>query len=144
MAKRGVVAKRTVDALKPNESKDAFLWDGKLAGFGVRCRPSGAKYCFVKMRAGKRQRWLTIGQHGVPWTPETARSEALRLLGKREEGKDPAAERDSIKENPTIEELGKLFIEEHVDAKRKASTAREYRRLFGVIVQARAREDARL
>ena len=27
-----------------------------------------------------RQRWFTIGRHGAPWTPETAREEARRLL----------------------------------------------------------------
>jgi integrase len=131
---RSQITKRSVDALKPKESKDTFLWDGKLSGFGVRCRPSGAKYYFVKMRHGRRQRWLTIGEHGVPWTPETARSKALQLLGKHEEGIDPAAVRDSIKENPTVEELAEIFLEQHVDAKRKGSTAKEYRRQFNVNV----------
>src|SRR4051812_48066432 len=86
MAKRGEVTKRSVDALHPKATKDVFLWDGKLSGFGVRCRPSGEKYYFVKMRAGKLQRWLTIGKHGSPWTAETARSEALKLMGRLEEG----------------------------------------------------------
>lgn len=129
------ITKRAVDALRPKVSKDTFLWDSKLSGFGVRCRPSGAKYYFIKMRAGKRQRWLTIGEHGAPWTAETARKEALRLMGRREEGADPAAERDSIKENPSIDELGKLFIAEHAQAKRKPRTAEEYRRILDVIVK---------
>src|SRR5688572_4235145 len=134
MAKRGEITKRSVDAMKPKTTKDVFLWDGKLSGFGVRCRPSGSKYYFLKIRSGKRQRWLTIGEHGAPWTPDTARSEALRLLGQREGGVDPGARRDSIKANPSIEELSELFLEEHAEAKRKPSTAREYRRLFTVIV----------
>ena len=59
------ITKRTVDALKPAEDRDVFLWDDELLGFGVRCRRSGAKVYFLKYRtAGGRQRWLTLGQHG--------------------------------------------------------------------------------
>jgi integrase len=134
MAKRGEITKRSVDAMKPKVTKDVFLWDGKLSGFGVRCRPSTERYYFIKMRAGKRQRWITIGKHGAPWTAETARSEALRLLGKREDGRDPGAERDTLKENPTVDELAAEFLEQHIDAKRKPSTAKEYRRLFDKLV----------
>ena len=36
-----------------------------------------------------RQRWYTIGRHGSPWTPETARAEAQRLLGEVRRGLDP-------------------------------------------------------
>ena len=134
MAKRGEITKRAVDALKPKATKDTFLWDGNLGGFGVRCRPSGAKYYFLKMRAGKRQRWLTIGEHGAPWTADTARSEALRLLGQREAGTDPGAKRDALKENPTLDELAEDFLTEHAEAKRKPRTAAEYRRLFDGLV----------
>jgi integrase len=134
MAKRGEITKRAVDALQPKENNDVFLWDGKISGFGVRCRPSGEKYYFLKMRAGKRQRWITIGKHGSPWTPNEAWSEALKLSGIREDGTDPAAEHDHIKENPTIKELGKLFITEHAKAKRKPRTSEEYERLLTVVV----------
>jgi integrase len=34
---------------------------------------------------------VTIGRHGSPWTPDTARREARRLLGLVAEGTDPAA-----------------------------------------------------
>jgi integrase len=44
----------------------------------------------LKYRAGGRQRWATIGTHGSPWTPETARREAKRLLSRIAEGKHPA------------------------------------------------------
>jgi hypothetical protein len=58
------------------------------------------------MRVGGRQRWLTIGRHGSPWTPENARREALRLLGLKAAGHDPASERDRQKGAITIAELG--------------------------------------
>jgi integrase len=134
MAKHGEITKRNVDALQPDARKDIFLWDGKLSGFGVRCRSTGAKYYFIKIRAGKRQRWLTIGKHGAPWTPDTARAEAHRLLGDSEHGVDPGVQRDSLKENPTVHELGEMFLEKHAEAKRKPRTA-EYKRLLNVVVK---------
>jgi hypothetical protein len=59
------ITKRTVDQLSPG-SRDLLLWDRDVKGFGVRCRSSGAKYYLVKMRIGRRQRWITIGRHGSP------------------------------------------------------------------------------
>jgi len=43
-----------------------------------------------------RQRWLTIGLHGAPWTPDTARDEARRLLGEVVKGHDPAAAKEQF------------------------------------------------
>ena len=48
----------------------------------------------LKYRTGEgRQRWHTIGRHGAPWTPDTARNEAQRLLTEVVQGKDPAAQK---------------------------------------------------
>ena len=100
----------------------------EIKGFGVRCRRSGAKYYFIKMRVGGRQRWLAIGRHGSPWTPDTARAEALRLLGVRANGRDPAKERDRRKVGATVAELGQRFLNEYVAKHCKPRTADEYRR----------------
>ena len=108
------ITKRTVDSLSP-ASRDVLVWDGEVKGFGIRCRSSGAKYYVLKMRAGGRQRWITIGRHGSPWTPDTARREALRLLGLRAAGKDPATERDRLKGAVTIAEFGDRFLQDHVE-----------------------------
>jgi len=51
--------KCTVDQM----SHGMLLWDTDVKGFGIRCRQSGARYCVLKMRFGRRQRWLTIGRH---------------------------------------------------------------------------------
>ena len=65
------ITKRPVDHLKPGE----LVWDAEVKEFGVRCQRS-AKTCALKTRIGGRQRWITIGRHGSPWTPDTARREA--------------------------------------------------------------------
>jgi integrase len=117
------VTKRAVEQLQ-----SGVLWDGEIKGFGVRCRASGAKYYVVKMRVGGRQRWITIGRHGSPWTPDTARRGALQLLGVRAAGKDPALERDRHKGAATIAELGTRFLQQYVAQHCKPRTAEEYQR----------------
>ncbi len=124
---QGKITKRTVDQLSPS-SRDVLRWDAELKGFGVRCRSSGAKHYVLKMRIGGRQRWLTIGRHGSPWTPNTARKEALRLLGQKAAGHDPATVRDRQKGAVTIAELADRFLREHVARHCKPRTQEEYRR----------------
>jgi len=121
------ITKRAVDQLLPAR-RDVLLWDATIKGFGVRCRPSGAKHYVLKMRVGGRQRWLTIGRHGSPWTPDTARREALRLLGLKSAGHDPATQRDRQKGAITIRELGARFMDEYVARHCKPRTAEEYKR----------------
>jgi integrase len=53
-----------------------------------------------------RQRRYTIGQHGAPWTPDTARTRALEILAEaRVRGADPAATRKEVRQAPTVDEL---------------------------------------
>ena len=69
-----------------------------------------------------------IGQFG-PVTAENARREAMRLLGQvRGTGGDPAALRDAERLAMTVKELGQRFLQQHVAARCKPSTRREYRR----------------
>ncbi len=63
-----------------------------------------------------------------------ARAEAKRTLGLVAAGKDPAGARAEAKVAPTVAELADRFLSEHAAAKRKASTAREYRRLLEHVV----------
>jgi integrase len=83
---------RAVQALKPGET----IWDADhreaVRGFGVRRQRDQATYV-LKYRVLGRQRFVTIGPHGAPWTPELARREAKRLLGLVANGKDPADEK---------------------------------------------------
>jgi len=121
----GSLTKRTVDALRPSEQ----AWDDDVAGFGCR-RQKDTRVYVLKYRLGGRQRWFTIGRHGSPWTVETARREARRLLGAVADGQDPATARDAERKAPIFAELAERFLAEHVGAKLKASSATEYRRLL--------------
>lgn len=102
------------------------LWDQAVRGFGVR-RQSRDPVFVLKARVNGRQRYLTIGRHGSPWTVDTARNEAKRLLGEIAGGRDPAERRADEKSAPTVGQLADDFLKEHATAKRKASTADYYR-----------------
>jgi integrase len=79
------ITKAAVDRMQPG----ALLWDTSLVGFGARLQLRHVHY-IVRYRFGGKQKLLTIGKHG-PFTPETARREAQRLLGVVASGVDPAA-----------------------------------------------------
>jgi integrase len=56
-----------------------------------------------------RTRRYTIGRHGAPWTPDAAREEARRLLGKAAAGADPAADKQAKRRAQTVAELCDLY-----------------------------------
>ena len=124
------ITKRVVDALKPGE----IVWDTDVKGFGVRCQRRDKVYN-LKTRVNGRQRWFSIGQHGSPWTPEKARTEAQRILGEIANRKDPATARDAEKSNPTVADLSAMFLEQHVKAKRKPRTEQVYKDILERLVE---------
>jgi len=136
---RGKITKRSVDALKPAaDGAETVLWDSELKGFGIRVQRGGAKSYVLHYRVGTGRgaplRKLTIGRHGSPWTPETARKEAKTLIGLIGDGADPAADKMARRKAPTVAELAERFFAEHAEAKRKSGTAAEYKRLLDKII----------
>jgi integrase len=107
MATRQRVGLREVRNLQPNQ----IVWDTAVPGFGARRQRSEAVsyFLFYRNKEG-RQRWFTIGRHGAPWTPETAREEAKRLLGEVAHKADPAAEKRSKRNAKTVAELCDLYL----------------------------------
>src|SRR5690242_5651411 len=96
-----------VRRLKPG----AIIWDGSVIGFGARRqRSQSITYIIVYRTAEGRQRWQTIGRHGSPWTPDTARDEARRILGRVAGGADPAAEKIAKRHAETVSELCDLYL----------------------------------
>ena len=126
------ITKRVVDAAQPGDT-DLFLWDADLAGFGLKVTPTGRKTYVIQYRVpglGRRgfAKRFTLGEHG-PLTPEEARRQARRELGRVAQGSSPAAERAALKQMIRVSELSVSYLDE-VDRRRKPGTAREYRRLW--------------
>lgn len=81
---------RAIDAVKPCPTGDVYTWDTNLRGFGLRVTPKGVKSYVLQYRVnGGPSRRKTIGIHGSPWTTQTARKEAERLLMIVRQGIDP-------------------------------------------------------
>jgi integrase len=99
---------REVRALKPM----SVLWDTTVIGFGARRQRSEARIFFLQYRTqAGRQRWYKIGRFESPWQPDTARTEALRLLGDIAHGGDPSAGRSEIRHGSlTVAQLCERYL----------------------------------
>lgn len=126
------ITKRIVDNLRPR-AKEYAIWDSKLPGVGVRVRPSGAMSYVVVYRAGPGRgapvRRFTIANVGK-CTPEAARTRAKAILGEVAHGQDPAGQKATERGTLTVAALADRFMAEHVEQKRKPSTAAFYRHLL--------------
>lgn len=123
------ITKRAIDSVSPAEKKDVLLWDTDLKGFGCKVTPKGKRVFILQYRVGGRQRRYTIGQLGA-LTPDQARKEAARLLGKVAGGIDPTDTKIAGKEAPTIADLADKYLAEHAEVKKKSCSVQEDRRML--------------
>jgi integrase len=107
VAERVRIGVTEVRGLQPGQE----AWDDSVRGFGVRRRTGTAVAYFVMYRTTEgRLRRYTIGTHGQPWTPTTARTEALRILGMKAKGEDPAATKQATRRAETVAELCEQYM----------------------------------
>ena len=97
---------RQVRALQPGQT----IWDASVAGFQARRQTErDCQLHRVLSHSEGRQRWLTIGRHGSPWTPDTARVEARRPRAVAS-GADPAADKKAKRNARTVAELCDSYL----------------------------------
>jgi integrase len=103
------LTKSVVDAAVPR-GKQFTIWCSELKGFGVFVLPSGCCTYFVDYRnsSGVRRR-MKIGRHGTI-TAEQARKLAIATLGRTLKGGDPAEERVTCRNAPTVKELSECYL----------------------------------
>ena len=101
MGERVRIGLREIRALGLNSE----IWDTEATGFGARRQTSDTIAYFVMYwtNDGRRRR-VTIGRHGK-YTPDTARSEARRIIGAVAGGADPAAKKTEARHASTVAEL---------------------------------------
>lgn len=125
-----MATKRITAAVVEGMNSGETVWDTEVRGFGVRHRARDRTYV-LKTRIKSLQRILTIGRHGRgAWGPESARREAIRLLGLIRDGKDPATERDEAKGAPDLKAFSDRYIGEYAKPHKKPRTVAEDERLL--------------
>ncbi|TCJ37358.1 site-specific integrase [Parafrankia sp. BMG5.11] len=110
------ITKQSVDAVA-GALKDTFLWDDQLRGFGLRATPNGARSYVFQYRMGGREapsRRYTIGRHGSPWTPQTARKEAERIAMLVQQKVDPV-QADHERRRQAVDLAFDAYVDTFVD-----------------------------
>lgn len=124
--KSNKLTKAFVDGLEP-QTKDYFLWDKELRGFGVKVTPKGRKVYVAQFRVAGvgNARRMTIGVHGEIFV-QKARQLAADALSDARKGDDPTAQLKDQKKAATVSEAMDRFFDEHVRQRLKASTIESY------------------
>ena len=106
MASRCRIGLRQVRSLRRGDT----VWDSAVAGFGARRQEDAIAYFLKYRNAAGLQKWYTIGRHGAPWTPDTARVKAKEILGEVAKGRDPAAEKRSLRRATSVSDLCEMYL----------------------------------
>ena len=107
------ITKTAIDAMTPDPSRETYLWDSGLTGFGVRMMPTGKASFILKYRTRTGvSRKMTLGRVGTI-TPDDARKQAIQALASVASGGDPSAERKAARKDIKLAELADLFVEEN-------------------------------
>jgi integrase len=140
------LTKTVVDGLEARRG-ELVVYDDDVKRLALRVYPTGRKVYLLRLRVDGRQRWYTIGAHGDPWTVETAREEAARVLGQgatiaklRETGAAPPSllhpveARERGRRIPTLADFARRYLEEHAGPHKAPATVTADRSLLGLLV----------
>jgi integrase len=116
------LTKRIIDELKAPTKGSRFVRDREVIGFVVRLQaptarsPQGLRnFIFAYTLHGHEER-IKIGPYPT-WSVEAARAEAKELRKRVDRGEDPACKKRDEREAPSINDLAKRYIEEHLPTK---------------------------
>lgn len=128
------ISKSIVDALQPDDDRDAWVWDSTLPGFGVRAQLSGRKTFVARYRTQFRvQRKMTIGRCS-DITPEQARELARKVFARVAAGEDPAQAKRDHMAAPTVADMSTRYMTEHALPFKKPASIRQDERNWRMYV----------
>ncbi len=118
--------------------KRVAIFDTETPGLAMRVSEKGAKSFYFTYRPergrGSEKRWHRLG--GFPaMTCEQARVAAKMLAGEVALGNDPTERQRESKREPFFLDVFQVFMEEHVQAKKKDSTIRLYNSLSNLYIK---------
>jgi integrase len=120
------LTQRRVDRLRPSK-RTRILWDGEVPGFGSRITPNGCVSFLLAYRFHGRKTKYTFGRRPEMKVLE-ARNKAIELRKGLSEGVDPQHWRG--KDEETVENLAKDFMELHAKVNLRDGTVRGYREML--------------
>ena len=120
------LSSRTVAAL--TVERDTVFWDRELKGFGVRIHPTGGKVYVAQARGPNGQKRVTVGRHPLIGA-EQARQRAALIITRIKAGEEPVPLPLAAKfaGGPTVTDLARRYLDEHVAVRCKPKTARTTR-----------------
>lgn len=116
------ISVKAVAELAPGQT----IWDADVRGFGIRRQRRAAVYVLKYRDQNGRQRFLTIGRHGSPWMPDTARKEARRHLLALTECQTSLGALSGP--SPTLEAFSTTYLERYALLHKKPRSVAEDRR----------------
>ena len=117
------ISKKTVDATSASKVGRTYLWDDRLAGFGVVVHSSGIKsYLYQYRTAEGRTRKITIGRHGDALTAEQARTKAEAHAHAVKSGEDPMQDKRERRNALTVADVLDHYLASARFAQKAAST----------------------
>lgn len=119
-------SKATLEALSDAEKgKRYYAYDTRVNGLGIAVTGTGTKSFFVYRKINGKPRRVTLGRF-PDLTPEMARKEAHKVLGKIASGIDPVAEkREQEGSGVTLDEVFREYLKARKNL--KPTTVSDYR-----------------
>jgi integrase len=124
------LTKRVIEAADAGAG-DQYLWDAEVKGFGLKITPGGRKVFVFQYRMGGRRaktERYTLGEYKSPYTVDSARGEAVRLLAEVKAGRNPTEgkRRSDSSRARMFGELAAVFIERHAKPNNRDWRKTEY------------------
>jgi integrase len=117
----------------PLRETEYCIWDSELAGFGLRVRPTGNTYWFVRLRHRGKHRRITLGRSDE-LAAELARAQARRLLA--EVALDGLPKRAVIKATPVLSDFVDTYWDDLSRVWKTSTTRRNWNAWKTVIAPA--------
>jgi len=113
MVKRLKLNEKTLREAEPIEGNSYQIFDTEILGLAAKVQKSGMRTFTLDYRYAGRQRRMTIGRW-PEWSVTAARERAKDLRRMIDEGQDPLAAKEELREAPHITDMIDRYIREHL------------------------------
>ena len=113
MVKRLKLNEKALREAEPIEGNSYQIFDTEILGLAAKVQTSGMRTFTLDYRYAGRQRRMTIGRW-PEWSVTAARERAKDLRRMIDEGQDPLAAKEELREAPHITDMIDRYIREHL------------------------------